>query len=48
VTSVSELLKWSFLYSAVLHFWPIFKNVSKRRNYKIMGVDTNADTDTAE
>jgi hypothetical protein len=29
-------------------FWPVFKNISKRRNYKIMGVDTNTDTDTAE
>ncbi len=27
-------------------FWPIFKNISKRRNYQKMGVDT--DTDTAE
>jgi hypothetical protein len=27
-------------------FWPIFKNVSKRRNYQIIGVD--ADTDIAE
>jgi hypothetical protein len=27
-------------------FWPIFKNISKRRNYQIMGVDT--DNDTAE
>jgi hypothetical protein len=22
-------------------FWPIFKNISKRKNYKIMGVDTS-------
>jgi hypothetical protein len=29
-------------------FWHIFKNVSKRRNYQIMGVDTDTDADTAE
>jgi hypothetical protein len=26
--------------------WPIFKNISKRRNFLIMGIDTN--TCTAE
>jgi hypothetical protein len=29
-------------------FLPIFKNVSMRRNYQIMGVDTDNDTDSAE
>jgi hypothetical protein len=31
-------------------FWPIFLNISKRRNYQIMEVDpdTDTDTDTAE
>jgi hypothetical protein len=29
-------------------FWHIFKNVSKRRNDQIMGVDTETDADTAE
>jgi hypothetical protein len=29
-------------------FWPIFKNISKRRNYQIMGVDTDTGTDIAE
>jgi hypothetical protein len=29
-------------------FWPIFKNIPRRRNYQITGVDTDTDTDTAE
>ncbi len=29
-------------------FGPSFKNISKRRNYQIMGVNTDTDTDTAE
>jgi hypothetical protein len=29
-------------------FLPIFKNISIRRSYQIMGVDTDTDTDTAE
>jgi hypothetical protein len=42
--ALADLPKWSFCYSAVLIFWRIFKNISKRRNYQIVGVDT----DTAE
>jgi hypothetical protein len=38
--------KVSFRYSAVRHFLAYLKNISKRRNYQIMGVDT--DTNTAE
>jgi hypothetical protein len=33
--------------SAILLFcilWPILRNISKRRNYQIIGVDTDADT----
>jgi hypothetical protein len=29
-------------------FWPIFQSISKRRNYQIMGVDSDIDTETAE
>jgi hypothetical protein len=29
-------------------FWLIFKNISKRRNNKVMGVDTDTGTNTAQ
>jgi hypothetical protein len=29
-------------------FWPILKNILKKRNDQIMGVDTDTDTNTAE
>jgi hypothetical protein len=29
-------------------FLPILKNISKRRNYQTMGVDTDTGTDTVE
>jgi hypothetical protein len=31
-----------------MHFWPFFKNIAKRRNYQIMGVDTDTGTNIAD
>jgi hypothetical protein len=42
---IADYQNGAFAISPLCIFWPIFKNTSRKRNYQIMRVDIDTDTD---